>query len=131
MAFEHLYEWVVVDTNDNATDISCYLELEKRLMQYGIRTRVLPNDQGRGYCLWVPMKDYEVSHALIIGSVKVIIDKPREIYHVFEDNLTFKNEKMYKNPYQNIFKFNKFRSYLIMGFGIVMVIIVFLFVKFS
>lgn len=131
MALEHLFEWVIVHTNQEATDFSFYLEEEKRLMQHGIRTRVLPNDQGGGYCLWVPMKDYEVSNALITGDVKVIIDTPREIYHVFEDNLTFKNEKLYKNPYQNIFKFNKFRSYLIMAFGVVMVIIVFLFVKFS
>lgn len=131
MALEYLYEWVIVDTKLEATDLSCYLEEEKRLMQHGIRTRVLPNDQDKGFCLWVPMKDYEVASALISGRVKTVIDIPREIYHVFEDNLTFKNDNLYKNPYQNIFKFNKFRSYLIMAFGIVLVIIVFLFVKFS
>ncbi len=131
MALEHLYEWVIVHTKEDAIELASYLEEEKRLMQHGIRTRVLPNEQGEGFCLWVPMKDYEVADALLSGRVKVVIDIQREIYHVFEDNLTFKNDKLYKNPYQNIFKFNKFRSYLIMAFGIVMVIIVYLFVKFS
>ena len=131
MALEHLYEWVIVHTKEEAINLGCYLEEEKRLMQHGIRTRVLANDHGDGFCLWVPMKDYEVADALLSGRVKVVIDIQREIYHVFEDNLTFKNDKLYKNPYQNTFKFNKFRSYLIMAFGIVMVIIVYLFVKFS
>jgi len=125
---EHLYKWQELDVRKDATSETYFLEFEKDMAENGIRTRVEPISGG-GYRLLVPLKDYEVANAYYTGEVKAIISTHESLYHVFEDDLSFRNKKLYDNPYKGMFKFNRFRSYLYIAFVLVVMLIILKFVK--
>lgn len=125
-----LYEWKMIDKKVNAADDRCFLDFEKRLAEIGIRTRVKPSQEGRGYELWVPLKDYEVVHALYTGEVKEIIDFPTELYHEFDKDLSFKNKILYEDRFGKGIKKVRYRSYLYLAAILIVMLLIFRFVKF-
>lgn len=130
MNYDHLFKWKLLTTDTQAIDDTCFLDFEKNMAEHGIRTRVLTNDNGSGYSLWVPLKDYEVAHALFTGEVRAVIDSHKELYHVFEDDLTFKNKGLYENKYSSFIKKNRYGSILLLGAILFIMLMMFRFVKF-
>lgn len=133
MTHEHLkklYEWRLVDKKLNASDDRCFLEFEKKLAEIGIRTRVKPLEEDKGYALWVPLKDFEVVRALYTGEVKEIIDFPTELYHEFDKDLSFKNKILYEDRFGKQIKKVRYRSYLYLAAILVVMLLIFRFVKF-
>ena len=130
MNYDHLFKWELLATDSQAIDDTCFLDFEKNMAEHGIRTRVLINDKGSGYTLWVPLKDYPVAHALFTGEVRAVIDSHKELYHVFEDDLTFKNKVLYQNKYSSFIKKNKYGSILLLGAILFVMLMMFRFVKF-
>lgn len=130
MNYDHLFKWELLATDSQAIDDTCFLDFEKNMAEHGIRTRVLINDKGSGYTLWVPLKDYPVAHALFTGEVRAVIDSHKELYHVFEDDLTFKNKVLYQNKYSSFIKKNKYGSILLLGVILFVMLMMFRFVKF-
>lgn len=128
--YEKLYKWKKLTTDGDATDDTCFIETEKNLAEHGIRTRVLPNERGTGYTLWVPLKDHEIADGLFTGEVKAVIDSPKELYHIFDTDLTFKNKVLYENKYKNLFGKNRFRTYIFTGILLVIMFLLAKFVKF-
>jgi hypothetical protein len=131
MSYEYLYEWQMLAHDEMATDSSCFIEVEKNMTEHGIRTRVILNESIGGYELWVPQKDHEVAHALYTREVRAVIDVPREIYHVFEGDLSFKNKALYEDPYKVKRPYGRYRSILIIGLILLIMLFVFRFVKVS
>ena len=125
--YEKLYKWQELTTDTEATDETNFIDFEKNMAEHGIRTRILPNEQGTGFTFWVPQKDYELAKGLFTGEVKAVIDSPKELYHVFETDLTFKNKGLYENKYKNMFGKNRYRTYIFTG---VLLVIMFLLAKF-
>lgn len=130
MEYDYLYKWELIATDYQAIDDTCFLDFEKNMAEHGIRTRVLKNDKGSGYSLWVPLKDYPVAHALFTGEVKAVIDSHKELYHVFEDDLTFKNKVLYHNKYGGVVKKVRFGNILLLGVILFIMLMLFRFVKF-
>lgn len=133
MTHEHLkklYEWRLVDKKLNASDDRCFLEFEKKLAEIGIRTRVKPLEEDKGYALWVPLKDFEVVRALYTGEVKEIINFPTELYHEFDKDLSFKNKILYEDRFGKQIKKVRYRSYLYLAAILVVMLLIFRFVKF-
>ncbi|MDH8678522.1 hypothetical protein QE109_10215 [Fusibacter bizertensis] len=128
-SFELLYKWKIVDCDKTATVDTIFIEFEKRMAEHGIRTKVEKCSDGFGFELSVPLKDYDVAYGIYSGEVHSIIDKPGEIYHVFEDDLTFKNSALYDDPYKGIFKYNRLRNYLFIALVLVIMLFIFKFVK--
>jgi len=128
--YEHLYKWKLVSTDSNATDEYCYLDFEKKMAEHGIRTRVLNNESGSGYSLWVPLKDYQVAHDLFTGEVRAVIDSRKELYHVFEGDLTFKNKELYSNKFGELSKRFRFGNIVMLGAIVFVLLMIFRFVKF-
>ena len=129
-AYEKLYKWQAITTDTEATDESGFIEFEKNMAEHGIRTRILPNERGTGYTFWVPQKDFEVANALFTGEVKAVIDSPKELYHVFDTDLTFKNKVLYESKYKNMFGKNRYRTYIFTGVILVIMFLLAKFVKF-
>ncbi len=127
--YERLYKWKFLASDKSTNDEFVFIEFEKRMAEHGIRTKVEKCSDGIGFDLSVPLKDYEVAHDLYFGEVHGIIDKPGELYHVFEDDLTFKNTTLYEDPYKGNFKHNKWRNYLYIAFVLVVMLFMFKFVK--
>lgn len=127
--YERLYMWKVVASDKSAEVDTVFIEFEKTMAEHGIRTRVEKCDDGIGYDLSVPLKDYDVAYGIYSGEVHGIIDKPGEVYHVFEDDLTFKNVSLYNKPYQGIFKYNRLKNFLFIGLVLIIMLIIFKFVK--
>ncbi|OJV62346.1 MAG: hypothetical protein BGO41_05995 [Clostridiales bacterium 38-18] len=125
---EHLYKWQELDIRKDAASESFFLDFEKDMAENGIRTRIEPISDG-GYRLLVPLKDFEVAKAYYTGEVKTVISTHESLYHVFDNDLSFKNKKLYDNPYKGIGKFNRFRSYFYIAFVLVVMLIILKFVK--
>ncbi len=128
--YEELYKWQELTTDSEASDETCFIEFEKNMAEHGIRTRILPNEKGSGYTFWVPQKDYEIARGLFTGEVKAVIDSPKELYHVFDTDLTFKNKTLYESKYKNLFGKNRYRTYIITGVILVIMFLLAKFVKF-
>jgi hypothetical protein len=128
--YEKLYKWQKLTTDSEATDETCFIEFEKNMAEHGIRTRILPNEEGEGYTFWVPQKDFEIAHGLFTGDVKAVIDSQKELYHVFDTDLTFKNKVLYENKYKNLYGKNKYRTYIFTGVILVIMFLLARFVKF-
>lgn len=129
MSYEYLYMWKMLDYNSGASEITCFLDFEKKMAEHGIRTRVVPNEASGGFELWIPEKDFEVARALYIGEIRAIIDAPKELYHVFEGDLTFKNKALYEDTFKIKSRYGRYRSILIIGLIILIMLVVFRFVK--
>lgn len=125
--YDKLYKWQALITDSEATHDTCFIEFEKNMAEHGIRTRVLPNAQGSGYTLWVPQKDYEVANGFFTGAVRAVIDGHKELYHVFDRDLSFKNKTLYEHKYKYMFGKNRFRTYI---FTLLLLFIMFLLAKF-
>ena len=130
MSYEYLYEWQKLIHDEKAVDASCFIEFEKNMTEHGIRTRVIPSETMGGFELWIPKKDYEVAHALFTREVRAVIDVPREIYHVFEGDLTFRNKVLYENRYK-VKRRGRYRSVLIVGLILLVMLLIFRFVNIS
>lgn len=121
---QFLYQWKILAEDKQAKDDACFFETEKVLYEIGIRTRVekrVDEDgkgDGEGYLLLVPLKDFEVAYALYSGEVKRVITEPKETYHVFEDDLSYKNKNLYRNRYENLVCKRNSRRYLYLGIAI-------------
>ncbi|GAU78799.1 hypothetical protein [Fusibacter sp. 3D3] len=126
---ERLYKWALIDTRVTYKDEGDYIDSELRLNRYGIRTRVQINEAG-ALELWVPLKDAEVARAVIAGEVKEIIDVQKELYHVFDEQLTYKNKNLYKVKYGIKARFLAARRYSWIGFMILILLLLFKFIKF-
>ena len=131
MSYEMLYEWQKLASDEVATDSSCFIDFEKKMTEHGIRTRVNRNETVGGYELWVPKKDYGVAHALFTGEVRAVIDVPHEIYHVFEGDLSFKNKVLYEDQYKTKNRYGRYRFILIVGLILLIMLVIFRFVKVS
>ena len=131
MKLNHLYEWQLLAEDKMAVDDHCFIEFEKKLTTSGIRTRVLPRVQGDGFDLWVPMKDYEVAFALYKGEAKAIIDAPKELYHVFSDDLSFKNKVLYEDKYKINLPLGRYRWLFILSLILIIMLMIFRFVNVS
>lgn len=131
MSYSHLYMWKMLDHNVSANEITCFLDFEKKMAEHGIRTRVLENTDVGGFELWIPEKDFEVAHALYVGDVRAIIDVPKELYHVFEGDLTFKNKVLYEDKFSVKSRYGRYKSILIIGLIIIIMLVIFRFVKFT
>lgn len=128
--YEKLYKWQALTTDNDAMEDTCFLEFEKNMAEHGIRTRVLPNTHGSGYTLFVPLKDYEIAHGFFIGAVKAVIDTHKELYHVFDKDLSFKNKALYEQKYKYMFGKNQFRTYIFTGLLVFVLLLLAKFVKF-
>ena len=51
--YEKLYKWQELTTDTEATDETNFIDFEKNMAEHGIRTRILPNEQGTGFTFWV------------------------------------------------------------------------------
>lgn len=129
MPYEYLYEWKMLDHDAGASEITCFLDFEKKMAEHSIRTRVIPNVALGGFELWIPEKDFEVARALYVGEVRAIIDAPKELYHVFEGDLTFKNKVLYEDKFKVKSRYGRYRSILIIGLIILIMLVIFRFVK--
>lgn len=118
-----LYRWEVLDVNGEGQNENCFLESEVFLHKRGIRTRVQPTEEGPGYTLWVPLKDIEVARDLYSGAVRECYTLPVETYHIFEKDLSFKNERLYDDKYKDRMKATRIRN-----FALLAVVLVVLFV---
>ena len=130
MNYDYLYKWEAITTNHQATEDTCFLEFEKNMAEHGIRTRVLKNEDGPGYTLWVPLKDFKVANGLYTGEVRAVIDSHKELYHVFEDDLTFKNKVLYQNKFNGFVKKSRFGNIILLGAILFIMLMMFRFVKF-
>ena len=119
-SLELLYQWKVLAENEQTTDDGCFFEIEKALYEIGIRTRVEKrvDGYGDGYLLLVPLKDFDVAYALYSGEVKRVITVPRETYHVFEEDLSYKNKNLYRDRYANLMCKRNSKRYLYLGIAI-------------
>lgn len=126
---ERLYKWEVIEIRTVFTDECDYIDSELRLNHYGIRTRVKINEAG-SLELWVPMKDAEISRAVITNEVNEIIDVQKEFYHVFDEQLSYKNKNLYKNKYGIRVHFLAARRYSWIGFMILILLLLFKFIRF-
>ena len=128
--YEKLYKWQELTTDSDATDETSFIEFEKNMAEHGIRTRILPNVRGTGYTFWVPQKDFEIAKGLFTGEAKAVIDSPKELYHVFDTDLTFKNKVLYESKYKNMFGKNRYWTYIFTGIILVIMFLLAKFVKF-
>ena len=126
---DRLYKWCKLTEDSSATTEAHFLEIEKKFVLVNIRTRVTKRDEGSGYALWVPLKDYEYAKALNDGEVKEIITHTQEIYHVFNEDLTFKNEVLYKNKFEGLVKNQRWKYYIITAIILLMMFVIVRFVK--
>ena len=126
---ERLYKWRKLTEDPSATSEAHFFEIEKRLLLVNIRTRVSRREEGAGYALWVPKKDYEYAKALFEGEVKEIVTHTQEIYHVFNEDLTFKNEVLYKNKFAGLVKNQRWKYYIITAIILLMMFVIVRFVK--
>lgn len=126
---ERLYKWRKLTEDPSATSEAHFFEIEKRLLLVNIRTRVSRREEGAGYALWVPIKDYEYAKALFEGEVKEIVTHTQEIYHVFNEDLTFKNEVLYKNKFAGLVKNQRWKYYIITAIILLMMFVIVRFVK--
>lgn len=129
--YDKLYKWQALITDSEATDDTCFLEFEKKMAEHGIRTRVLPSVNGSGYTLWIPQKDYEIANGFFTGAVKASIDVHKELYHVFEMDLSFKNKALYEHKYKYNFGKNRFRTYIFTGLFVLFLLLLAKFVNFN
>jgi len=127
--YSYLYRWEILDINTDALEDDCFLETEKSMMEHGIRTRVEKNLETKGFKISVPEKDYEVAKALYFREARAIIDVPKELYHVFEDDLSFKNKKLYINKYANLMPKRRYRPVIFMGIAVVVLLFMLKFVR--
>lgn len=130
-SIEELYKWEPIDTIEKTEKEECFLQEELKLANYGIRTKVEINHSQLTASLLVPLKDAEVARDLLFNGVYEIIDLPVETYHVFEKDLSYKNEALYEDKYHRNLKGIRIRSYIIMAFVLLMMLLFFRFVKFS
>lgn len=117
---KHLYEWSMVDrveTNDEGH----FLEYELYFAQYGMKTKVVQSEDHMAYEFWVPMKDYEVVRAFYTGEVTAIHTLQREVYQVFHEDLTFKNDKLYENKYAVSPHYSKIRNLMVLAIVILVI----------
>ncbi|MBF4694587.1 hypothetical protein [Fusibacter ferrireducens] len=126
---ERLYKWEIIETRTTYKDEYDYIDSELRLNHYGIRTRVKKNEAG-SLELWVPAKDAEIARAVITKEVKEIIDVPKSFYHVFDEQMGYKNKNLYKNKYSVKMHFLAARRYSWIGFLILVLLLLFRFVRF-
>jgi len=128
-SLEMLYKWIVIKKDESSDSNKIFIEEEKLLDRYNIKTRVSKIESG-GYELLVPLKWEEISRGLINGSIKSIYDKASDHYHVFDEDLTYKNKGLYEKPY-TISKNNmKTRRYMYLGFVILALLMFLKFVEF-
>lgn len=127
---EHLYVWKMIDEKKGEYEESCYMDEELKLMHYGIRTKVVSIEDAGGYSLWVPLKDFEVAYDLLHGYVKEVIDIPKETYHVFEMDLSYRNKALYEDKYKVNQKYIRSRNYFLLGLILLAVFTLLKFVKF-
>jgi hypothetical protein len=88
----YLYQWETILEKPDAKEARSFLEEELKLIKAGFKTRVVPGESG--FCLQVPLKDAEVAEDFLKGRVREVIDKPREIYHVFDKDLNYTNKNL-------------------------------------
>lgn len=127
---EHLYEWKLLDEKKGDYEESCYVDEELKLMHFGIRSRVVPLKDGKGYSIWVPLKDFEVAWDLFQDLTKEVIDLPRETYHVFDRDLSYRNKTLYEDKYKVNQKYIRSRNYFLLGLVLLAVFTLLKFVKF-
>lgn len=126
---ERLYKWERVSLASKTSGEKGFIEEEMKLNQYGIRTRVILNEVHLPE-LWVPMKDIEVANALIHDEVTDIVDEPKDLYHVFDSTLKFKNKRLYENRFPINIKFTAIRRYSWFGILVLILLILFRFIRF-
>ena len=126
---ERLYKWEVVETRTVFKDEYDYIELELKLNHYGIRTRVKINQEGH-LELWVPMKDAEIARAVLSKEVKEIIDEQKEFYHVFDEQLGYKNKRQHLKKYGIKPHFLEAKRYAWIGLMILILLLLFKFFRF-
>ncbi len=126
---ERLYKWIVIRSTEVYEDEKYYIDYELRLNHYGIRTRVKVSEDGK-LELWVPLKDSEIAEAVISKEVKEIIDETPEFYHVFDEQLNYRNKKLYENKYAIKIHFLSAKRYSWIGILVLILLLLFKFVKF-
>lgn len=127
---EYLYEWKLLDEKKGNYEESCYMEEELKLMHYGIRSKIIPLKDENGYAIWVPLKDFEVAWDVFHNNVKEVIDLPKETYHVFEKDLSYRNKSLYENKYKVSHKYMRSKYYFYLGIILLSLFALFRFVKF-
>ncbi len=127
---KHLYEWKMLDEKKGDYEESCYMDGELKLMHYGIRSKIVPLKNASGYAIWVPLKDFEVAWDVFHNNVKEVIDIPRETYHVFDKDLSYRNKSLYENKYKVSQKFVRSRNYFLLGLILLALFTLLKFVKF-
>ncbi|MBE0449917.1 MAG: hypothetical protein IBX70_03635 [Clostridia bacterium] len=127
---EHLYKWKLLDEKKGDYEESCYMNEELKLMHFGIRSKIVPLEDSRGYSIWVPLKDFDVAWDLFHDLTKEVIDSPIETYHVFDLDLSYKNKALYKDKYKVNQKYIRGRNYFLLGLVLLAVFTLLKFVKF-
>lgn len=126
---EKLYKWVMIRAVENYKDERYFIDQELRLNHYGIRTKVKIGENN-SLELWVPYKDAEIAEAVITKEVKEIIDEKPDFYHVFDEQLKFKNKKLYENKYAIKLHFLSAKRYSWIGILVLILLLLFKFIKF-
>ncbi|MBM7561268.1 hypothetical protein [Fusibacter tunisiensis] len=130
-SIEDLYKWQKIKAKKNETDEKCFLEEELKLTHSGIRTRVILASQENEMQLKVPLKDSKVAQDIISGEVVEVVDVQTETYHVFERDLSFKNDRLYEDKYHRNVKSSWLKPLFIIAILLGMLLVVLRFVNFS
>lgn len=130
---ERLYAWRTIKS-DNIEGVSedllhnAFFDEEIILSKHGIRSRVKVTADN-SIALLVPQKDEEIARAILAGEIREVIDNPVSTYHVFDDDLSYKNKKLYKNRYAVKTRFMAVRSFTWIGILLVILLLLLRFVK--
>lgn len=93
-----LYQWVVIAQEVNV-DLEKLKAFELKLFHLGIRLRTEKHDEVLE--LWVPLKDADVARDLWSGEVTEVHTTYHELYHIFDEELSYKNDSLYEDKYKN------------------------------
>lgn len=126
---ERLYEWKCLREKVDESEMSVFVDTEVILNKSNIRTRVERSQFG-GVKLMVPLKDFQLADDLISGSVTEIIDSPKEYYHVFDENLKYKNKGLYNTKSPLGLKYTMLRRYTWVGILVLLLLVLFRFIRF-
>lgn len=96
--YEKLYKWAIIAKEENL-DPENLKAFELKLFHLGIR---LKTEVKEGVSiLWVPLKDADVAKDLYTGEVTEVHTHYHELYHVFDEELSYKNETLYEDKYRH------------------------------
>lgn len=119
---DFLYKWECVLEDPSAKQESVFFEWEKKLNHYNIKTRIEAIEEGGGYRLLVPLRDHEVARDLVEHKVRTIITSHTD-YHVFHDDLSYRNKKLYEKRHEIPYRSVVIRNMILM---LILLLIIFL-----